>query len=355
MRLTSLAAATLALTVPGLVGLPGWAPGATGASRVSSRSVRSGPGTQQQSFQDQQPVPESSQTLKVQTNLVNLFATVRDKKNGIITDLKQDDFKIYEDGVEQKISYFSKDMNLPITLAILIDTSGSMQNILGAEQDAASRFVRTVMHNKDEALVISFDFDVNLLADFTEDPSVLEQGIHRAQISAVSAGGVVTPGTVPQGNAGGTNLYDAVYLACHDELASEAGRKAVVVLSDAEDTGSKLSLNGAIEAAQRSDAVIHFLRLSDEPFYFGLGMTYNGSSVARKMADETGGREVEIKSEKNLEGAFALISEELRSQFVLGYYPTNTKHDGTFRKLKVEVARPDVKVLARKGYYAPTK
>ena len=141
--------------------------------------------------------------------------------------------------------------------------------------------------NKDEALVISFDFDVNLLADFTEDPEVLEQGIHRARISAVSAGGVVTPGTVPKRNAGGTNLYDAVYLACHDELATEAGRKAVVVLSDAEDTGSKLSLNEAIEAAQRSDAVIHFLRLSDEPFYFGLGMSYNGS----QRCQENGGRD----------------------------------------------------------------
>ena len=338
MRLTSLPAGILTLAAVGFLAF-------SGSTSSASRSA---------SPEGQQQTPESSQTLKVQTNLVNVFATVRDKKNGLITDLKQDDFKIYEDGVEQKIAYFSKDMNLPITLAILIDTSGSMQNILGAEQDAASRFVKTVMRgNKDEAIVISFDFDVNLLADFTQDPEVLEEGIHRARISAVSAGGVVTPGTIPNNNAGGTNLYDAVYLASHDELATEAGRKAIVVLSDAEDTGSKLSLNEAIESAQRSDAVIHFLRLSDEPFYFGMGMTYNGSGVARKMADETGGREIEIKSEKNLEGAFALISEELRSQFVLGYYPTNIKHDGTFRKVKVDVARPDSRVLARKGYYAP--
>ena len=352
MRLTSLAAGILTLILAGFPAIAGSLPGAARASQPSSREPRPPQGG---SPQGDQQIPESSQTLKVQTNLVNVFVTARDKKNGLITDLKQEDFKIYEDGVEQKIAYFSKDMNLPITLAILMDTSGSMQNILGAEQDAASRFVRTVMRNKDEALVISFDFDVNLLADFTEDPEVLERGIHRAQISAVSSGGVVTPGTVPQGNAGGTNLYDAVYLACHDELATEAGRKAVVVLSDAEDTGSKLSLNESIEAAQRADAVIHFLRLSDEPFYFSMGMSYSGSSVARKMADETGGREVEIKSEKNLEGAFALISEELRSQFVLGYYPTNTKRDGTFRKVKVDIARPDTRVLARKGYYAPVR
>jgi VWFA-related protein len=355
MRLTTLAAAIL---VSALVG-SAWintaishaAPPASG-SRASFASLPARP-QQNDGAQSDQQVPEGGGTLKIQTSLVNVFATVRDKKNGIITDLTQDDFKIYEDGVEQKTAFFSKDMNLPITLAILIDTSGSMQNILGAEQDAASRFIRAVMKKKDEAIVISFDFDVNLLADFTEDPSVMDRAIHRATISAVSSGGVITPGTVPQGANGGTDLYDAVYLACHDELATEAGRKAVVILSDAEDTGSKVSLKESVEAAQRSDAVIHFLRLSDEPFYFGSGLTYNGASVARQMADETGGREVEVRSEKNLESAFAIISEELRSQYVLGYYPTNDKRDGGFRKIKIEVKRSDTKVLARKGYYAP--
>lgn len=337
MRLTSLAAGILTFAVAGFSGLG-----------VVSRAA----GVPAQNDQQAPPL-ESTQTLKVQTNLVNVFVTVRDKKNTVITDLTQDDFKVAEDGMEQKIAYFSKDMNLPITLAILVDTSGSMEAILGAEQDAASRFVHTVMRKKDEAVVISFDFDINLLADFTEDPSVLERAIRRTEISAVSSGGVVTPGTVPQGSNGGTDLYDAVYLAAHDELATEAGRKAIIILSDAEDTGSKLSLDQSIEASQRADAVIHFLRLADEPFYFRSGLGYSGSSVARKMADETGGREVEVRSEKNLEAAFNLISEELRSQYVIGYYPTNTAHDGAFRKIKVEVTRPDMKILARKGYYAP--
>jgi VWFA-related protein len=356
MRLTSLAACIITLALAGYSAKSAVASRASASPARSSRAPLSVSGDPAQNDQqEQQQPPESSGTLKVQTNLVNVFVTARDKKNGVITDLKQDDFKVYEDGVEQKVAYFSKDMDLPITLAILLDTSGSMGNILGAEQDAASRFVRTVMRKKDEASVISFDFDVNLLADFTEDPSVLDRAIHRAQISAASSGGVVTPGTIPQGNNGGTNLYDAVYLACHDELASEAGRKAVVVLSDAEDTGSKLSLNDSIEAAQRSDAVIHFLRLSDEPFYFRMGMSYSGSGVARKMADETGGREVEIRSEKNLEAAFSVITEELRSQYVIGYYPSNTNHDGSFRKIKVDVSRPDTKLLARRGYYAPVR
>jgi len=345
MRLTSVAAGILTLPLAGIAGLGGLHARAAAATALPSARAQT----------DQQQPAESSQTLKVQTNLVNVFATVRDKKNGIINDLTQDDFKIYEDGMEQKVAFFSKDMNLPITLAILMDTSGSMQAILGAEQDAASRFVHTVMRKKDEAVILSFDFDINLLADFTEDPSVLERAIRRTEISAVSSGGVVTPGTVPQGSNGGTDLYDAVYLAAHDELATEAGRKAIVVLSDAEDTGSKLSLNESIEAAQRADAVIHFLRLADEPFYFSSGFGYSGASVARKMADETGGREVEVRNDKNLEAAFNLISEELRSQYVLGYYPTNTKRDGAFRKIKVDVTRSDTKILARKGYYAPVR
>jgi VWFA-related protein len=356
MRLTSLAAGIITLAFAGSPALTTIESRAAGVSGPTSSEGPAPSELHDQSQTGQQPQPpESSQTLKVQTSLVNVFVTVRDKKNGIVSSLNQPDFKIYEDGVEQKVAFFSKEMNLPITLAILIDTSGSMQNILGAEQDAASRFVKTVMRKKDEALVISFDFDVNLLADFTEDPEMLNRAIHRAEISAVSSGGVVTPGTVPQGSNGGTDLYDAVYLACHDELASEAGRKAVILLTDAEDTGSKLSLNEAIESAQRSDAVIHVLRLADEPFYFGMGMGYSGSSVARKMADETGGREIEVRNEKNLENAFDLISEELRSQYVLGYYPANIKRDGAFRKVKVEVTRPDSKILARKGYYAPVK
>jgi VWFA-related protein len=162
----------------------------------------------------------------------------------------------------------------------------------------------------------------------------------------------VTPGTIPQGNnAGGTDLYDAIYLACHDELATEAGRKAVIVMSDMEDTGSKLRLQDAVEACQRADGVIHVLLISDSGFFQGGG----GAGVARKMSDDTGGRVINVHSEKSLEKAFDVISEELRSQYRIAYYPTNDKHDGTFRKIKVDIARPDVKVLARRGYYAPFK
>src|SRR6202161_790865 len=307
--------------------------------------------TPAQSQQDQPQAPQSQKPLTVQTTLVNVFVTVRDKRHEIVSDLSQNDFKVLEDGQDQKIAFFSKEVNLPITLGLLIDTSGSMERVIGAEQDTASRFLREVMRKKDEAMVISFDFDVDLLADFTQDTNVLERAIRRTSVNSVGGGGVVTPGTIPQGNnAGGTDLYDAIYLACHDELATEAGRKGVIILTDAEDTGSKLRMQDAIEAAQRSDAVIHVLLISDRMATFG-----TGPGVAHRMADDTGGRVIDVHNEKSLEKAFDEISEELRSQYVLGYYPTNVKRDGTFRKIQVTVARPDVKILARKGYYAPFK
>lgn len=304
-------------------------------------------------LQDKQ-TPQSGQTLKVQTALVNVFVTVRDKSHFLINNLKQDDFKIFEDGQEQKVAYFSKEVNLPISLAILVDTSGSQVDVLGAEQDAASRFLHRVLRKTDEALIMSFDLDVDLLADFTEDTARLEEAIHKTVINASGSGAGGTTGTVPGGTNGGTDFYDAVYLAAHDKLTGEAGRKAIIALTDAEDTGSKLKLQDAIESAQRADTVVHTLLISDVGFYYRQMMGYGGSGVAKKMADETGGRVIEVHNNKSLEQAFDELSDELRQQYVLGYYPTNPKHDGSFRKIKIEVNRPDLKILSRRGYYSPT-
>jgi len=301
-----------------------------------------------QTPQQQEP-PQSSAPLQVQTTVVNVFTTVRDRHNGIVSDLKKDDFKVFEDGVEQKISYFTKEVDLPLSLALLMDTSGSMQEILNAEKEAASNFVEEVMHKKDEALIMSFDTDVNLLADFSEDPSVLQQAIRRAEINVDATGVGGTGGTVPS-RGGGTNLYDAVYLAAHDELLPEAGRKAIILLTDAEDTGSKLSENDAIESAQRADTVLHFILITDPNATEGYG-----PGVASKMAHETGGRVISVRNDEGLRKAFDTLAEELRSQYVIGYYPANTKHDGTFRKIRVDVDRADLKILARKGYYAPSR
>jgi len=291
-------------------------------------------------------VPQEGQqapSIKSSVSLVNLFATVRDKSKRIVGDLKQEDFKVYEDNQEQKLAFFSKEVTLPITLGLLIDTSGSEQERLGAEQEAATRFLERVMRKGDEAMVISFDLDVDLLADFTDDRAQIERAINKARIGAVS-GGVVTPGTIPS-NLGGTHFYDAIYLACAEKLATEAGRKALVIITDAEDQGSRTRLEEAIEAAQRTDTVVHVLYVHS----FG----YGRGDVARKLSDETGGRMIDVSSEKRLNEAFEQISEELRSQYTVGYYPSNTAKDGRFRKVRVETPGKDYRVLARKGYYAP--
>ena len=354
MRLTTLAAGIVTV---GLAFLP--TPGVPGGSLASAAAQPAGntqnPSNQpSQQGQDQQKQdPQSQQPLRVQVNLVNVFATVRDKQHkGIISNLNKEDFKILEDGVEQKVAYFSKELDLPITLGLLIDTSGSMDRVLPAEQDAATRFLHEVMRPKDLTMVMNFDLDANLIADFTQDLGVLERAIRSTVMNAPPIGGGGTAPTIPSTN-GGTVLYDAVYLACHDELATEAGRKAVIVLTDAVDTGSRLRVQDAIEAAQRADAVIHVLLISDPGVYGFGGFGNPGPSVARKMADDTGGRVIDVHNQKSMEKAFDEISEELRSQYVLGYYPTNTKRDGTFRKIQVEVNQPDTKVLARRGYYAP--
>ena len=165
----------------------------------------------------------------------------------------------------------------------------------------------------------------------------------------------MTPGTVPQGQNGGTDLYDAVYLACHDELATEAGRKAVVVLSDAEDTGSKVSLKESIEAAQRSDAVIHFLRLSDEPFYFSMGMSYGGARWPDKWRMKRAGAKWKFEAKKILKALSPSFPKNFARNMCSATIPPTPSSDGTFRKIKVEVSRPDTKILARKGYYAPVQ
>jgi VWFA-related protein len=352
VRLTSLAAGIFILALAGYVGVTTEAP-AKGAAQPIPHARANQPTGQpagQPSNQQNAPQDQGQGPLKVQTNVVNVFATVRNKQHGIVTDLNKEDFKITEDGVDQKVEFFAKEVNMPITLGMLIDTSASMDRMIEAEHDAASRFLREVMRPKDEAMVITFDFDVDLVADFTQDTSVLASAIRSTRVNSFGGGGGVTPGPIPQGNGGGTDLYDAIYLACHDQLATEAGRKGVIILTDAEDTGSKLRMQDAIEAAQRSDAVIHVLLISDRMATFG-----TGPGVAHRMAEDTGGRVIDVHNEKSLEKAFDELSEELRSQYVLGYYPTNIKRDGVFRKIQVTVNRPDVKVLARKGYYAPFK
>jgi len=287
----------------------------------------------------QEPTAQGG-VIRSQVSLVNIFATVRGKNKNIVTGLKQEDFRVFEDGKEEKISFFSREVALPITLGLLIDTSGSEQNRLMAEQEAAGRFLARVMRKGDLAMVFSFDSDVDMLSDFTDDRAQLESAIRRARVNVPSGMGPIS------GDVRSTAFYDAVYLAASEKLAGEAGRKALVIITDADDQGSKVRLEEAIEAAQRTDTVVHILLVHDSGYGFR-------PDVARRLTEETGGRAIEVSSEKHLEEAFDQISEELRTQYTLGYYPTNTSKDGKYRKIKVEMTDKSNKVLTRKGYYPP--
>jgi VWFA-related protein len=301
------------------------------------------PAVPQASQQDQAQGP----VIKSEVTLINVFATVRDKNKRIVTDLKQDDFHVSEDGHDEKISFFSKDMSLPITMGLLLDTSGSEQFMLGAIQDAGARFMRRVLKKGDEAMVISFDSDVDLLSDFTDDKNILDRAINKARVNIPGGGSIAgNPGPIGTQHVTGTALYDAIYLACGEKLNGEAGRKAIIIVTDAQDEGSRVKLEEAVEAAQRTDTVIHILLVYDPRFG-------GNTSVAHRLTEDTGGRLIVVRSQKNLEEAFDEISEELRSQYTLGYYPTNNARDGKFRKIKVETTNHDLKVLARRGYYAP--
>jgi VWFA-related protein len=287
----------------------------------------------------QQTIPGQ---IHVGVGLVSIYATVRDHHNGIVSNLEQKDFHVFEDGVEQKLAFFSNEKTLPITMGLLIDTSGSEKFMIGEEKEAAISFLNQVLKPKDEAMVMSFDLDADLLSDWSTDRGELDRAIRRAQINA---GGGVTPGPFPTSDNIGTVFRDAVYLACNDKLSSEAGRKALVILTDADDHGSKVSMADTIEAAQRADTVIHILLVSQSRF------TADANS-ANKLTSETGGRVIDVNNPNRMRAAFDEISDELRSEYMLGYYPSNDKHDGSYRKIKVEVTDKSNKVLSRKGYYA---
>ncbi len=287
------------------------------------------------------------QTLKVNVNLVNVYFSVRDK-NGYITNLHKDDCSIYEDKGLQKTKNFTQEKNLPLTIGILLDTSGSQQNVLPLEQTSGAEFLKDVLTPKDEAFLISFDINVNLLADYTNNPREIKRSIDSAVINTGAGTGSVTG----NGNPRGTLLFDAVYLAAHDKLRQEAGRKILVLLTDGGDQGSQETLKTATEAAQKANAIVYVILIADRGFYSGFGMGYSGDADMERLAKDTGGRVINVGNNgKKLQEAFDQIQEELRTQYLASYTSTNPKIDGTFRTLNITCGK-DQKIQARKGYYA---
>ena len=332
--------------------LPVLAAGLLLCSAVVALSAQSLPAAQSTSNADQD---QSVDTLKVNVDVVQLFFNVKDKRGALIPSLAKSDFNIFEDGQPQTIKYFTAESNLPLTLGILIDSSGSQQRVLGMEKEVGSAFLNEILRPKDEAFVISFDVDVNLLQDFTNSSHLLRAALDQAKINAPpsSCGGVPGLGGGPlpcSSTPKGTVLYDAVYLAAHDELAREVGRKAMILLTDGQDEGSKLRIADAIEAAQKADSICYVLLIADRGFY-GFG-GYSGSGQMKKLAEETGGRVIEVGNKLDkLKQGFDQIAQELRTQYNIGYTPTNSKRDGTFRKVEIR-APQGYKVQARTGYYA---
>jgi len=295
------------------------------------------------------PVDEGAPvaTLKVKSNLVNVYFSVRDK-NGYITNLHKDDCTITEDKTPQTIKNFTQEKNLPLTIGILLDTSGSQMHVLSLEQESGAQFLKDVITPKDEAFLISFDVNVDLLADYTNSPRELKRAMEKATINTGAGSGSVTG----NGPARGTLLYDAVYLAAHDKLRQEAGRKILVLLTDGGDQGSQENLKTATEAAQKANAIVYVILIADRGFYGGFNMGYSGDRDMEKLATDTGGRVINVGNDgKRLEAAFDQIQDELRTQYLASYTPLNDKEDGTFRKLQV-ACQKDQKVQARKGYYA---
>ena len=308
------------------------------------------PAAGQGSQESQQP----TETLKVNVNVVQLFFNVKDKHGTLIPNLTKDDFTIAEDGSPQTIKYFTAETNLPLTIGMMIDSSGSQRNVIDMEKEVGGAFLRQILTDKDEAYVISFDITVDLLQDFTRDVHRLQAALNKAKVNVdYTSGGIpgMGGGPVPQrGNYPGTLLYDAVYLSSHDMLSKEVGRKAMILLTDGQDEGSRLKIQDAIEAAQKADAIVYVLLCADRGFYGGFG--YSGESDMRKLTEQTGGRVINVGNKfDKLRDAFDQIAAELRSQYNIGYTPTNTKLDGSYRKLEIK-DKQGYKIQARAGYYA---
>jgi VWFA-related protein len=300
---------------------------------------------------------QSVATFKLQVNLVDLFFTVKGKNGELIPHLSKSDCSVLEDKQQQTWKTFTAESDLPLTLGILLDTSGSQERVLPLEQQAGSQFLEQVLRKKDEAFLLSFDVNIDLLQDFTNNPRMLAHAMDKAQINTAGGNGAagipgLGGGTVPiQGTPKGTLLYDAIYEASNEKLSQETGRKAMIILTDGDDEGSTRKIQDAIAAAQKSNAIVYVILIADTGFYGGYG--YSGYSAAKRISEETGGRLINVGNNgKKLEDAFQQISDELRTQYVGTYTPTNNKLDGTFRHLAVNCGE-GTHVQVRKGYFAP--
>jgi VWFA-related protein len=341
----------------------------------------------------QAPGPPITAHVKV----VNVLATVRDKKGDLVRNLNQNDFELKEDDRPQTIRYFAHDTDLPLTLGLLVDTSLSQRRVLGQERDAAATFLDQVLRvDKDIAFVIHFDRQVELLQDLTSSRQKLQAALSLLQTPTRSDQDSSSPdsgsgqGGGPGGRGrggwggGGTTLYDAIYLASNDLMAKQGGRKALIVLSDGVDRGSKKTLASATEAAQRADTLVYSVLFVDEQGsgggpggygHHGMGgggwgggmgggmgrhgggyppqqSRPDGKKILDRLSKETGGRLYEVSKKHPIDEDFSQIQEELRSEYSLGYTPDPPDTGTGYHKITLAAKKKDTSVQARDGYYS---
>jgi len=286
-----------------------------------------------------QPVPakDSEPAIKVDVDVVNVLCTVYDKRGALVQDLAKDDFEVLENGRRQEIRYFARDTDLPLTVALLVDVSGSVRALIGDEKDAAAKFLQAVIRPSDQALLAGFSSSIILWQDFTPSVERLSNALSRMHA-------VPFHGLPPQGlPMPGTLLYDTVLVTARDKLADVSGRKVMVVISDGLDNGSVNHSQDAIAAVQSANAVVYGICYQSG---------FSGCDFLKDLAVPTGGRMFQAGKKTPLSAIFHTIEDELRSQYALGYAPEDRTHDGAFRKLQVRVRQRGFRVQARKGYYA---
>jgi VWFA-related protein len=273
--------------------------------------------------------------IKVDVTRVNVLFTVTDKKGRFITDLGKEDFLVSENKKPQVIQEFTAETDLPLRIAILIDTSNSIRDRFKFEQEAAIAFVSSVIRpREDKAMIVSFDTSAELASDLVDDPEKLAKTIRNLR-----------PG-------GGTSLYDAIYFACRDKLIEDQPRhkfrRAVIIVSDGDDNQSRVTRDQALEMAQKADSVIYAISTNISR------IENDGDKVLRYLTEETGGQAFFPFKVQDLEQSFENIATELRRQYNIFYRPEPLKADGLYHSINVKVnGRKDLIVRARKGYYAP--
>lgn len=300
------------------------------------------------------PAPPSTPrvpTLVVNANLVNVIFSV-ERHHAAVPGLTRSDFRVFENGQPQRIEFFSASQNLPLTLGWLLDTSPSQVNLLPEEQQLSGQFFRQVLRPKqDLAFVLGFDASLHLLQDLTGSPALLTQAVNRAHIGGGSAGGMINPGPFPTVSGGGTLLWDAIVAACRGPLAQQIGRKAIVVITDGQDQGSRHTPAEAARALLDSNTILFAVIAADPGIYGGF---YHGAGQLSHVAQVSGGQTYYVRG-GHMGRDFNQIAAALRSQYSLAYQPTVPLRDGGYRRIRIELigaAKHQGKVHARAGYYA---